>query len=346
MQKTDHSERKKQHLEGCLRLARQQPPRELFFDHRLLPKAFPDLALGEVDPSTTFLGKRLTFSFMIGAMTGGFELGDDLNVQLARHARRAGVALALGSLRPFLTGAPMAPLLGLRRELGSELPLLGNISVWQLADPKVTAGLAELAVVASLDALMVHVNPIQELAQPEGQRNFRRVFEALERFVAGSTVPVFVKGTGEGFDDDAIQRLCTLPGLAGVETGGRGTCDFAAVERLRCENPVEALVAQSLEGLGRSAEGTFFAFKNLLPEEATLVFGGGVGGPRDMVKALALGAHLVSAASAPLLALTDGTLEIWLASMRESLSRHMLLLGCPNLERLRQGWAIEQRTLP
>jgi isopentenyl-diphosphate delta-isomerase len=343
MEKISHSERKKRHLEGCLKLARECQPKELFSQHRLLVKSFPDLSLEDIDPSTTFLGRKLAFPFMIGAMTGGFELGDDLNVQLAKQARRAGVALAIGSLRPLLTGASVAPLLALRRELGPELPLLGNISVWQLGDPKMTAGLNELSVVASLDAIMVHVNPIQELAQPEGERSFRRAAEGLEQFLARCTVPVFVKGTGEGFDDEAIQRLATMPGLAGVETGGGGTCDFAAVERLRCDDPKDVLVAQSLEGLGRSAEETFFGFKNLLPEESTLVFGGGLHSARDLVKVLALGAHLGSAASAPLLAVTDGTLAVWLAALRESLVRHMLLLGCSSIDRLRQGWAIEER---
>ena len=89
MSREDHSKRKQQHLEGCLALARRAMKEgrgELFPRHRLLLRSFPDLDLAQVDPSVRFLGKRLALPFMLGAMTGGFPGGDDLNLQLARHA--------------------------------------------------------------------------------------------------------------------------------------------------------------------------------------------------------------------------------------------------------------------
>lgn len=264
----------------------------------LVHDALPDRALDEVDLRTPFAGRTLRAPLIIAAMTGGTERAELVNRDLARVAEEEGIGFAFGSQRPLLTRGVEA---GYRvRDLAPTTLVLGNIGVVQARETP-TAALREMLDRSGADALCVHLNPAQELAQPEGDRDFRGGLDTLRRLVAELDRPVIVKETGCGLSRAVGERLWAA-GVRRVDVSGAGGTSWVQVEALRAAGdqrrlaerfrdwgiPTAASVAQ-LSGLGLEVVAT-----------------GGVSHGLDAARALALGARCVGVARPFLKAQTQG----------------------------------------
>jgi isopentenyl-diphosphate delta-isomerase len=249
----------------------------------LVHDALPDLALDEIDLSTTFAGKRLAAPLIIAAMTGGVERAEAINRDLAAVAESYGIGFGFGSQRPLLERGIR---LGYRvRDLAPSALVLGNIGIVQARGAS-TERLAALVETCGADALCVHLNPAMEVIQPEGDRDFRGGLETIARLVEALPVPVVVKETGCGLSRSVGRRVADL-GVAWVDTSGAGGTSWVGVETLRASSeddarlgrrywdwgiPTAASVAQ-LDGLGLGICAT-----------------GGISSGLDAARAIALGA--------------------------------------------------------
>jgi isopentenyl-diphosphate delta-isomerase type 2 len=230
------SARKERHLEVCVdpgRFRVETMPGGAGFDRvSFLHRALPELSLDQVDLSVGFLGYRLSMPLLVSCMTGGSAGGGRVNHGLARAANAAKVAFGLGSFRVLLRDPSFLDDFRVKRFL-PDVPLLANIGAVVLREAGADAIFA-LARSVEADALVVHLNPGQELFQEGGDRDFRGLRDALTDLIAIATIPVIVKETGFGIGPaDALSLLDA--GAAWVDLAGAGGTNWIAVEAARRE---------------------------------------------------------------------------------------------------------------
>jgi len=205
---------------------------------RLTPRALPELALADVDPSVTFLGKRLAFPLIVGSMTGGTELAGTLNRRLARAAARAGIGMGLGSQRVMLL-RPESRMTFRVKEEAPDLPLLiANVGAVQLNYGVGDRQLAELVSDVSADALVLHLNAAQEAVQPEGDTNFAGLVAAMRAAARSAAFPIGVKEVGQGLTRADVRALVAADAIganpfAFIESAGAGGTSWTLIEGKR-----------------------------------------------------------------------------------------------------------------
>lgn len=207
-----------------------------------------------VDLSLPFLGKKLQNPLWISSMTGGTAKGKAINQNLAKVARRFGLGMGLGSLRPLLSGKQHFDDFNLRPFIGDELPLYGNLGVAQIDELLKTNSLAKLSAIVTeleLDGLFVHINPLQEFLQPEGDRFNRSALEIIEELLLKAEFPIAVKEVGCGMGPASMKALMQLP-LSCFEFASYGGTNFSKLELLRGQEAV-ATHYNCLTAIGHSA---------------------------------------------------------------------------------------------
>lgn len=268
-----------------------------YFDRiHLSHRALPELALTEVDTSVEILGKQLSFPMLISSMTGGdHQLIKTINRNLAIAAQRAGVAMAVGSQRVMLT-TPEAKESFALRDLAPDVPLIANLGAVQL---NYAVGVQEAQQVIDClqaDALYLHLNPLQEAVQPEGDTDFSNLCAKITDLVQALDVPVWLKEVGSGLSPADIE-LGLKAGVKVFDLAGTGGTSWSRIEHHRRQD-------QSNIGLKFQDWGlpTPVALKLANPylDRATLVASGGLRDGIDMAKSVILGASLCGMA-APLL---------------------------------------------
>jgi isopentenyl-diphosphate delta-isomerase len=324
--------RKDQHLDLCIGAPVGFRRRTTLLEQvELMHDALPELALAEVDPSCTLLGRRLAAPLIIAAMTGGTARAEAINRDLATVAETLGIGFAFGSQRrQLIEGSP----LGFEvRDVAPSVLLLGNIGVVQAREAPAPA-LEAMVRQAGCDALCVHLNPAMELVQPEGDLDFREGVATLRRLVDQLPVPVVAKETGCGISRSVAQRLVGA-GVQVVDVSGAGGTSWVGVETLRAAGP-DAERGDVFWDWGIPTAASLVQCDGL--ELRTIATGGLVTG-LDAVRALALGASACGYARS--------VLQAWNAGGREGAERYlrrviaelrmgMLLTGSRDLEALRR----------
>ena len=262
--------------------------------------ALPELDLDAVQLQTTVLGQRLRAPLVIGAMTGGTARARRINRRLARAAQRTGIALALGSQRamiaqPALCGSYQV------RDTAPELPLLlGNLGAIQLnlgVTPEQVSGALQAV---GADGLFLHLNPLQEAIQPEGDTRFAGLWQRLAEVIPQIGYPCLVKEVGAGISARTARLLARLP-IAGLETAGVGGTSWARVESYRAPSGSAAAAAgHRLAGFGVPTAESIICCRHAMGDRL-VVASGGIRTGLDLAVALALGAD-VAALARPMLA--------------------------------------------
>ncbi|MFK7991773.1 MAG: type 2 isopentenyl-diphosphate Delta-isomerase [Sandaracinaceae bacterium] len=262
--------------------------------------ALPEIDLDEVDLTTTVFGKTLRAPIMVGAMTGGTSRAGEVNRRLARAAARAGVAMALGSQRAMIVKPELTETFVVR-DVAPDLPLLiGNVGAVQLNYGVTHAQIQKAVEDVGADAINLHLNPLQEAVQPEGDTCFSGLVPQIGQLAEAMPFPVLLKEVGAGISERTAHKVASLP-IAGVEVAGTGGTSWAAVESYRApDKSAQAVVGQRLAGFGISTADSIRHCRAALPVDRVVVGSGGVRTGMDMAVALALGAD-VAALAKPLL---------------------------------------------
>lgn len=301
------------------------------FEHvRLVHDALPELSLDELDTSLTLMGKRLRAPILIAAMTGGTERAERINKELAAIAEERGYAFGLGSQRAMHKNPGKGATYAVRDVAPTAL-LLGNIGLVQAAQMS-DDDLKRLLDTVAADALCVHLNPAQELAQDEGDRDFRGGLTALSRLLALG-VRVVVKETGCGLSSAVAARVRGL-GVEYVDVSGAGGTSWVAVEMHRASATRRALGEAFREwGIPTAASVALCAPHGFRGIFAT----GGISSGLDIAKAIALGASCGGIARKALQAFESGGRDGAIAffeGIEQELRTAMLLTGSRNLRAL------------
>ena len=326
---TDPRDRKAEHIELALDPRIQLRP-SAFDGLRLEHQALPELSLAEIDCSTEFLGYPLAAPLLISCMTGGTAEAAAINRNLALAAERAGVAIGVGSQRKALEDPSQVASFQVRREAPS-VPLLANLGAVQF---NYGFGLDECRRAVEMieaDALVLHLNPLQEALQPEGQGNFSGLAETIGRIVEALEVPVIVKEIGCGLSGATARRLVAA-GVSILDTAGLGGTSWARIEAWRAADPE---IGELFADWGVPTVDSIEQLCAL--DGVTVIASGGVRSGVDAAKALALGADLVGLAQPYLQAAVESaerTVEA-LARTRRELEIAMFCSGAGTLADLR-----------
>lgn len=262
--------------------------RRHYFDRiHLTHRALPELNLAEVDPSVRFLGKKLSFPLIISSMTGGADAElVKINRNLAAAAEAEGVALAVGSQRVFLSDQAARASFELRDDAPTTV-LLGNLGAVQLNYGMGFADCEAAVQVLDADGLYLHLNPLQEAVQPEGDTNFSGLRSKIAEIVAALQKPVIVKEVGAGISAEDVEHLLAA-GIKHIDVAGSGGTSWSMVEGRRSDNPA---LGELFADWGIP---TPLALRRMKPyrNQVELIASGGLRSGIDMAKSVILGASL------------------------------------------------------
>lgn len=265
------------------------------WDRFTLPHcALPEADADSLDLSCALLGRRLRAPILIAGMTGGSPDAGEINRRLARTAQDLGLGFGLGSQRAMLERPDVASTWAVRDEAPDVL-LLANIGAVQLARGMGTGDCRRLVDAVGADALAVHLNPLQEMIQPEGDRDWSGVLRGIEALAAGLGVPVVAKEVGAGISGAVAIRLRDA-GVAAIDVGGAGGTSWAWIEGLRQADPVRRDIGAAFRDWGIPTSDALLDCRQALGEEFPLIATGGVRSGRDVAVALALGADAAGVA--------------------------------------------------
>jgi len=298
---------------------------------RLVHQALTDVDLDGLDLSTELAGKPLSAPLFVTGMTGGTTEAREINRGIARVAGELGLGFGLGSQRAMLERPELTDTYQVR-DVAPDIPVAGNLGIVQVA----SASTDEIrAMLARLDAdvLCVHLNPAQELLQPEGDRRFSGTAEALGRLVDALEIPVIVKETGAGISRETAARLVEI-GIRWCDVAGLGGTSWPGVELLRAgaaDDPRRA----AFRDWGIPTAAALVEVRGL---PLRLIASGGIRTGLDLAKAVALGARMGGMAAPVIRAWFGGgetAVRDLLRDVLQGLRVAMALTGSHNLEELR-----------
>jgi isopentenyl-diphosphate Delta-isomerase len=255
-------------------------------DVRLRHRALPERDLADVDLRCDLLGAQLDAPLLISAMTGGTDEAGTVNARLAVAAAGHGIGLVLGSGRPLLDDPELLPTY--RPADGPRPPLLlANLGAAQVRGPDAPARAERLVELLGADGLTIHLNPVQEAVQPEGEPEFSGVLDGIAAIVERlAPQPVVVKEVGFGMDGEDVRALAGA-GVAAVDVAGAGGTNWALIEGRR--DTRAGAVAAAFAGWGVPTADALAAALAAAPG-LPVIASGGLRDGVDVVKCLALGA--------------------------------------------------------
>jgi len=286
--------RKKEHLELCSTddVAFKEKGNG-FEKYDFLHFASTEVELNKIVLSKEFLGKEVAYPFLISCMTGGSDEADNINLQLAEAASALNIPLGIGSQR-FALDEESSSYNRLKKIRASapNLPILGNIGAAQVANGITKQQFRLLAELVEADAMVIHLNPLQELLQKEGQPNFYGLLKNTELLVKKTEIPIIIKEVGSGISKEVAKSFLDI-GVKGIDVAGAGGTSWSGVEILRNKKSND----YNFWDWGLP---TSFCIKKVASlkkhHEFILIGSGGINNSFDAAKALALGADFIGSA--------------------------------------------------
>lgn len=317
-----------------------------FEEWEFVHNALPEIDRSEIDTSVMFLNKKLSFPLMISCMTGGYPEAERINRKLAEACAEFGLAMGVGSQRQALEDRTYHSSFTAARSAAPSIPLVGNIGAPEVARMKDASDALRLVELIGADAFTVHLNPLQEFLQPEGNTNFRGVLNGIAMLVRTLPVPVIVKEIGAGISADVALRL-TEAGVRYIDVAGAGGTSWAGVEILRrAKND-----RQQWDPLWDWGIRTTDALRQVVPLKTsvpglTVIGSGGITSGMDCAKAIALGADMTAVARPFIKTLMDDgekALHLKLKQWIDECTAVMFLTGAPTIKALQTSAIVRTR---
>lgn len=285
----EHRSRKAEHLSICLECQVEPEPAATGLEHyRFAHEALPEIDLDDVDVSTALFGRAMNAPFVISSMTGGFAEGGRFNRMLAEAAQELGIAMGVGSQRVALLDPALAPTFQVRA-VAPDILLFANLGAIQLNNGFTVDDCRAAVEMISADALVLHLNPLQESVQPGGNTNFDGLAGKIEEVCARLELPVVVKEVGHGISEQTA-RILRDCGVSCIDTAGAGGTSWSRVEAARRHNG-KSEVGTTFQWWGIPTADSICMCRRAAPD-LPLIGSGGIRSGLDAAKAIALGADL------------------------------------------------------
>lgn len=251
--------------------------------------AVPELNLDEIDLSTAFLGKNIRLPLLISCMTGGTPEAETINTRLAVAAEKYRIALGIGSERALLEDPTLLPTYAVRK-VAPDIPFLANLGAVQLNYGFGVDECKKAVELIQADALVLHLNPLQEALQPEGNHNWSGLLAKIEQVIRQIHVPVIIKEVGWGISAQLVKQFTEM-GAYAVDLAGAGGTSWSQVELYRLKDPSMREIASHFRSWGIPTARAILAARREAPD-ALLIASGGITNGMELCKAIGLGADL------------------------------------------------------
>ena len=333
-------ERKDDHIDICLKEKVQARQATTGFEEiHLLHKALPEINLDEVDLTGRIFGHKFEAPLIVEAITGGTRDGSRINVAIAKAVEELGLGMGIGSQRAALENPAVEGTYAVTRKEAPNAFIMANIGAAQLARGYGIKEATEAVEMLKADALAIHLNPLQEAIQPEGETTFANVAPAIEAIVKKLDVPVVVKETGCGISASQARKLEAL-GVAGIDIAGAGGTSWAAVEYYRARrrrDEARQKLGEDFWDWGVPTAASLIETTQVV--RIPTIASGGLRSGIDMAKALALGASLTGVAFPVLAPAMEGATETKkvLKLLLDELKTAMFLVGADSVQKLRRA---------
>ena len=337
-----HDRRKADHIRINLEENVQFPSLTNGFGcYRLTHQALPELDLAEIETGVSLLGKRLHVPLLISSMTGGTEAARVLNHNLARGAQACGAAMGLGSQRAGIEQAETADTFRVR-DLAPDILLFANLGAIQLNYGYTVDQCRRVVEMIEADALILHLNPLQEALQADGDWQWKGLLGKIEAVCRAVGVPVVAKEVGWGLSESTARRLAEA-GVSALDVAGSGGTSWSEVEYHRAPTDRLRRLAKAFADWGIPTAETLLMAQRGAPG-LPLIASGGMRNGIEAAKALALGATAVGIAS-PFLKAAAASADEVISTIDQfglELRTAMFCAGAGCVEALREPGRVER----
>ena len=317
-------QRKREHLDICLQRDVRSRVGTGLERIGLVHQALPEMALDEVSTECEFLGHRLRAPLLISSMTGGTEEAHAVNVHLAEAAQALGFAMGLGSQRVAIEQPSLMATFQVRA-CAPDVPVYANLGAVQLNYGYGPNECLRAVESVEADALILHLNPLQEALQPGGNTDFGHLCDRIADVCSALPCPVIVKEVGWGLSARVAERLVAA-GVAALDVGGAGGTSWSQVERRRAGAVSGDALAEPFADWGIPTAESIVQVRGACPE-IPIVASGGIRTGVDVAISLALGAQLAGIAL-PLLEPAVKSTEAVVASLDVVLRQLRIAMFC------------------
>jgi isopentenyl-diphosphate delta-isomerase len=309
-----------------------------FEDIDFIHHALPEIDREKIDLTTRVFGHKFAAPLLVGAITGGTQMATRINATIAEAVEQLGLGMGVGSQRAALEDKKMEETFAIARKKAPKAFLIANIGGVQLKNGYGVQEVRKVIDMIGADAVAIHLNALQETAQPEGQTNFSNVLQKIREVTKEIDKPVIVKETGAGIAYEEARKL-EAAGVKGIDISGAGGTSFAAVEYYRAkerENNTQRRLGDVFWDWGIPT-----AVSIVETAQATyvpIIGSGGIRSGVDVAKSLALGASLASFSQPILRSAVRGVKETvrTLSLLTDELRCVMFLVGAGAVQTLRK----------
>jgi isopentenyl-diphosphate delta-isomerase len=304
-----------------------------FEDVDFVHRALPEVDKQKIDLATTVFGHRFAAPLIAGAITGGTKEAAKINATIAEAVEELGLGMGVGSQRAAIESRALEKTFAVARKKAPTAFIIANIGGIQLINGYGLKEVRKAIEMIRADAIAIHLNALQETAQPEGQTNFGGVLEKISRIIEQSDKPVIVKETGAGIAAEEAKRLEDA-GAEGIDVSGAGGTSFAAVEYYRAKQSRKPFQRRLGEVFWDWGVPTAISIVEVSQSVSIpVIASGGIRNGVDAAKAIALGASLTSFSQPVLQAAVKGVEETCntLSVLMDEFRNAMFLVGADSI---------------
>jgi isopentenyl-diphosphate Delta-isomerase len=303
---------------------------------RLVHNALPEIDYDDIDTSTVFLRKRFSAPLIIDSMTGGTDEATVINGRLGELAERYGLGMGLGSQRAGLKSEELAATYSIARKNAPNAFLIANIGAAQLSKGFTIDEAKRIVKMIGANALVVHLNPLQELVQPEGEPRYRGVLAHISELAMTLDIPLIVKEVGAGISKEVAIKL-EMANVSAINIAGAGGTSWAGVEKLRAESFKDDLknhLGEMFWDWGIPTAVSLIEVRRTV--RMPLIASGGLRNGLEVAKCMALGANMTAMAYPFLQAAAQSreSLFEFADTILAELKSAMFLVGAKNISAL------------
>jgi isopentenyl-diphosphate delta-isomerase len=327
-------DRKKDHIDLTVTEQTQYSQTTGLEAYNFRHNALPEVNYEDINTEILFLDRAFSFPLFISSMTGGYAGAKAVNAVIAEFCQHRNLPFGVGSQRAMLEDEDELASFEVVRTKAPDAFIAANIGGAQLTGGISDDKLNRLTESIRADAIIIHLNPLQELMQPEGDRDFRGIREGIHDLVEKTQLPVIVKETGAGISGDVARQLLGI-GVKVIDIAGAGGTSWAKVENQRERNRSPQT---NFNNWGLS---TAFCLEEVSvlkwEKHFQIISSGGIRNATDIAKSICLGADICAMAQPVIKTIHKSGLDglyRWIDALEKDLKTILCLLGCENLQQL------------